>query len=141
MQSRRTAKIGQAILEQVSTTILFDLKDPRIENVTVTHVEVSPDVQSAKVYISIMGEEANQELCLRGLKSARGYIQSKVADRIQTRYTPILTFVKDSGAEKSFEATRILNELSREKTCEQKTQTDPESNSSTQTHTDPDRDG
>ena len=139
MNSRRTEKIGQAILEQVSTTILFDLKDPRVKNVTVTHVEVSPDVQSAKVYVSIMGEETQQELCFRGLESARGYIQSKVADRIQTRYTPILKFVHDTGVEKSFEASRILDELSREKTEQQESET--ESNSSVQAHNDENADG
>lgn len=141
MQSRRTEKIGQAILEQVSSSILFDLKDPRVKNVTVTHVEVSPDVQSAKVYVSIMGEAVQQDLCFRGLESARGYLQSKVADRIQTRYTPILTFVKDTGAEKSFEATRILDELSREKTERQEAEIDVESNSSAQTLLDDSTDG
>lgn len=111
MNSRRTARIAQAILEQVSTTILFGLKDPRVKNVTVTGVEVSPDVRSAKVKVSIMGDETQQSLCLHGLNSARGYLQSKVADRIQTRYTPILHFELDQGIKKSIETARILREV------------------------------
>jgi len=110
MASRRTAKIAQAVLEQVSTTILFNLKDPRVKNVTVTHVEVSPDVRAAKVYVSIMGDEKEQALCLHGLNSARGFIQKKVADRIQTRYTPVLTFVNDQGVKKSIAASRLIRD-------------------------------
>ena len=110
MTSRRTAKISRAVLEQVSTTILFDLKDPRVKNVTVTHVEVSPDTRTAKVYVSIMGDEKEQALCLHGLNSAKGYLQSKIADRIQTRYTPVLTFINDQGVKKSIEASRLIHE-------------------------------
>jgi ribosome-binding factor A len=111
MHSRRTAKIAEAIREVVSTTILFGLKDPRIKNVTVISVEVSRDVRSAKVYVSVLGDEKAQALCLHGLNSARGYLQSKVADRVQTRYTPVLTFVLDEGVKKSIEASRILREV------------------------------
>lgn len=110
MSSRRTAKIAQAVLEQVSTTILFGLKDPRVKNVTVTHVEVSPDVRTAKVYVSIMGDEKQQDLCLHGLNSARGFLQKKIADRIQTRYTPVLTFINDQGVKKSIAASRLIRE-------------------------------
>lgn len=111
MKSRRTAKVAQAILETVSSTILFGLKDPRVNRVTVLAVDVSPDIRTAKVYISIMGDEKEQSLCMHGLNSARGYIQAKCADRLQTRYTPILTFVMDESVKKSAEASRILNEV------------------------------
>lgn len=110
MTSRRTAKIAQALLEQVSTTILFGLKDPRVKNVTVTHVEVSPDVRTAKVHVSILGDEKEQALCLHGLNSAKGFLQKKVADRIQTRYTPVLTFVNDQGVKKSIAASQLIRE-------------------------------
>lgn len=110
MSSRRTAKIARAVLETVSTVILFELKDPRVRNVTVTRVEVTPDVRSAKVYVSVMGDEKTQQLTIHGLESARGFLQAKVADRIQTRYTPILKFVLDQGVKRSIEASRILRE-------------------------------
>jgi len=108
IKSRRSARISQAILEAVSASILFGVKDPRIRNVTVIRVEVSPDVRSAKVYVSIRGDEKEQSLCMHGLNSARGFLQSKVADRLQTRYTPVLKFVLDSGVKRSVEAARIL---------------------------------
>ena len=110
MSSRRTEKIAQAILQQVSTSILFGLKDPRVKNVTVLRVEVSGDVQSAKVYVTVMGDEKTQALCMHGLNSARGYLQSKVADRIQTRYTPILKFVLAPGVKQSIEVSRVIRE-------------------------------
>lgn len=110
MTSRRIAKVSQAVLEQVSTTILFDLKDPRVKNVTVTHVEVSADTRTAKVYVSILGDEKEQALCMHGLNSAKGYLQKKIADRIQTRFTPVLTFINDQGVKKSIEASKLIRE-------------------------------
>ena len=111
MTTRRTAKMAQAIREAVSTAILFGLKDPRVKNVTVLDVEVSGDLRSAKVYVSVMGDEKEQNLTLRGLESARGFLQAKVADRLQTRYTPILKFVLDDGVKRSIEASRLLREV------------------------------
>jgi ribosome-binding factor A len=110
MASRRTAKVSEAIRETVSSTVLFELKDPRVKNVTVLSAEASPDLRSAKVYVSIMGDEKEQSLCMHGLNSARGFIQAKLADRLQTRYTPVLKFVLDPGVKKSIEASRIIRE-------------------------------
>ena len=71
MSSRRTAKVAEAIREIVSTTVLFHLKDPRVRNVTVLRADVSPDLKYAKIYVSIMGDEKEQALCMHGLHSAR----------------------------------------------------------------------
>jgi ribosome-binding factor A len=111
MSSRRVAKIAEAVREQVSTSILFDLKDPRVTNVTVTRVEVSPDLRSAKVYVSVMGDEKSQRLTVRGLESARGFLQAKLAERVQMRYIPILRFQLDQGVKRSIEASRLLREV------------------------------
>lgn len=89
--------------------ILTDLHDPRVRDVTVTGVEVSPDMRQAKVFVSVMGNEAKQNLSLRGLQSAAGFLQSKVAKRIDTRYTPKLLFVLDLGVKKSIEVVQILH--------------------------------
>ena len=91
--------------------ILADLKDPRIANVTVTYVEVTGDMRQAKVHVSIMGDETKQELCMHGLKSSAGYLQEKVSRRIDTRYTPRISFELDMGVKKSIEVTRILNDV------------------------------
>lgn len=91
--------------------ILTDLRDPRIEGVTVTYVEVSPDMRQAKVHVSIMGTDKQQELCLHGLRSSAGYLQSKISDRIDTRYTPRLRFELDEGVKKSLAISQLLHEL------------------------------
>lgn len=92
-------------------SILTELSDPRIRDVTVTRVEVSPDMRQAKVYVSIMGDETKQNLSLRGLQSAAGFLQKKVGNRIDTRYTPLLKFHLDLGVKHSLEVSRMLAEL------------------------------
>jgi ribosome-binding factor A len=111
MTSRRTQKAAQAIREVVSMAILADLKDPRIRDVTVTSVDVSPDMRQAKIHVSVMGDETKQQLSLRGLQNAAGFLQTKVAKRIDTRYTPRLAFVLDLGVKKSIEISQILQSV------------------------------
>lgn len=111
MSSRRVLKVAQAIREVVSLAILVDLKDPRVSDVTVTFVEVSGDLRLAKVHVSVMGDETKQRLCLRGLKHATGFLQSKIGKRIDTRYIPRLKFELDKGNENALEVTRILKEV------------------------------
>ncbi len=111
MTSRRTQKAAEAIREVVATAILTDLKDPRIQDVTVTHVDVSPDMRQAKVYVSVMGDEAKQQLSLHGLQNAAGFLQTKVSKRIDTRYTPRLSFVLDLGVKRSIEIAQILQSV------------------------------
>lgn len=110
MSQRRTAKVAQAIRQVVSTAILTELRDPRVKKVTVLNVEVPSDLRSAKVYVSVMGEEREGYLVLKGLQSARGFLQSRIADEIDLRWTPILEFVLDSGVKKSIEASKTLRE-------------------------------
>jgi ribosome-binding factor A len=111
MSSRRVRKVAEAIREVVSMAILADLKDPRVRDVTVTYVEVSGDLRHAKVHVSVMGDEARQKLSLRGLQSAAGYLQSRCAERIETRYTPRIEFVLDQGVKKSIEIAQILDRV------------------------------
>jgi ribosome-binding factor A len=111
MTSRRVQKAAEAIRESVSRSILFELKDPRVKGVTVTFVEVAPDMRSAKVHVSVLGDETQQNLTLRGLQNSAGFLQSKLGDRIETRYTPRLSFVLDLGVKKSIEISRILREV------------------------------
>jgi len=111
MSNRRVLKAAQAIREVVSMSILTDLKDPRVSDVTVTFVEVSSDMRLAKVHVSVMGDETKQNLCLRGLQNSAGYLQSKVGKRIDTRYTPKIEFKLDKGMQHAMMVTRILEEV------------------------------
>jgi ribosome-binding factor A len=110
MKTHRLARVAEAIREVASETILFELRDPRVKGVTVTRAEVSGDLQHAKVHVSVMGSPREQDLCLYGLRHAAGFIQSKLAKRLQTRFTPVIEFVLDQGVKRSIEMTRLINE-------------------------------
>src|SRR5438067_1351768 len=110
MKTHRVARVAEVIREVASETILFELRDPRVKGVTVTRTEVAGDLQHAKIYVSIMGTPQEQKLCMNGLAHAAGFIQSKLASRLKTRFTPILTFVLDEGVKKSIEISRLINE-------------------------------
>jgi ribosome-binding factor A len=111
MNTRRVAKAAEAIRESVAMTVLVGLRDPRVKNVTVLRAEVSGDLRSAKIYVSVMGDAKAQSLTMHGLDSARGFIQSKVADRLQTKNTPVLKFVLDPGVKFSAETSQALREV------------------------------
>ena len=72
-----------------------------------------PELRTAQIQVSVMGDEKTQALTLRGLESARGFLQAKVAARLDTRYTPILKFVLDRGVKLSIETSAILRDLNR----------------------------
>src|SRR5262245_14314085 len=110
MKSHRLARVSEVVRETAANAILFELKDPRVKGVTVTRAEVSADLQHAKVYVSVMGSEKEQQLTMHGLKSAAGFVQTKVADRLTTRYVPHITFVLDEGVKKSIEVARLIRE-------------------------------
>lgn len=115
VSSRRLLKAAEAIREVVSMAILAELRDPRVKNVTVTAVEVAPDMREAKISVSIMGNENQQKLSLRGLTNSAGFLQAKIAERIDTRYTPRLTFVLDDGVKKSIAVAEILSKIAAER--------------------------
>ena len=110
MKSHRLARVSEVVRETAANAILFELKDPRVKGVTVTRAEVSGDLQHAKVFVSVMGTEKEQQLTMHGLKSAAGFIQTKLADRLTSRYVPHVTFVLDEGVKKSIEIARLIRE-------------------------------
>jgi ribosome-binding factor A len=111
VSSRRLLKAAEAVREVVSMAILTEVRDPRVKDVTVTRVEMAPDMRSAVVYVSVMGNDAKQQLALRGLASSAGFLQSQIAERIETRYTPRLTYNIDGGIKRSLEIARVLDEV------------------------------
>lgn len=111
MTSRRLLKAAEAIREVVSYAILTEVRDPRVKHVTVTGVDVAPDMKSAKVRVTIMGDAKQQDLGLKGLQHSAGFLQSVIAEKIDTRYTPRLAFEIDKGVLHAFEVARILKEV------------------------------
>ncbi|GAC1449906.1 MAG: 30S ribosome-binding factor RbfA [Isosphaeraceae bacterium] len=110
MSSHRNLRMAQAIREVVSSAILFEVSDPRVRGITVLRVEVSGDLRNATIFVSIMGTEAEQQVAMRGLKHAGGFLQARVASRLQTRFTPILSFKYDESVKKSVEMSRLIDD-------------------------------
>jgi len=110
MKMHRPARVAEVIREVAAETILFEMRDPRVKMVTVTRAEVSSDLQQAKVYVSIMGSERDQKLAMYGLRRASGFVQSKLAKRMTSRFVPIVQFVLDEGVKNSIEVARLLAE-------------------------------
>lgn len=125
VSSRRQLKAAEAIREVVAMSILTDIRDPRVKDVTVLGVEVTADMREAKVSVSVMGDPTQQNLSLRGLQNAAGFLQAKIADRIETRYIPKLRFVLDQGTKNVLAVGEILERIREEKEGTAATHTEP----------------
>lgn len=95
----------------VSELLVRDIKDPRIGMVTVTGVEMSPDLRHARVFVSSFGDEATHARMLAGLDSARNFLQSQVGKRLGLRFTPELRFALDPSFECGERIDRLLRDL------------------------------
>lgn len=114
MTQRRLLKAAEAIREVVASAILTEIRDPRVKDVTVIGVEVTPDMREATVSVSVMGDEKQKTLSLRGLQNSAGFLQAKIAKRIDTRYTPRLQFELNRGAENAMVVGELLSKIRRE---------------------------
>lgn len=113
--SRRTERVAEMIRQIVGRMVVSELNDPRIGFVTVTRVEVSPDLSLAKVFVSIMGEPEKGRSALRGLQSSVKRIRAKIGEEMELRHTPEIAFFNDPGVQRSLKIGGILTELSRER--------------------------
>ena len=109
MPSHRNLRMAEAIREVVATSILFELNDPRVKGITVVRVEVTADLRFATVFVSIMGRKVERDRAMRGLDHAAGFLQAKVAARLQTRFTPTVSFKHDDSVKKSAELSRLID--------------------------------
>lgn len=110
-KSQRLVRIEHEIVRELSEIVREELKDPRVGFVTITGAEVSPDLRSARVYASPMGDERAARQTMRGLQSAAGFLSSELGKRMQTRRTPQLTFVRDRSIEQGVRVSHIIDEV------------------------------
>ena len=114
LEYKRSDKIGEAIREEISSILLKEINDPRIQLVSITRVEVSADLQHAKIFVSIVGSDQKKHEAFAGLKSARGYIQRKLGKRIRLRYTPEIVFKMDTSIDEGMHIYELLQEIKNE---------------------------
>jgi ribosome-binding factor A len=107
---RRTDRLGEEIREEVAG-IVARLKDPRIGFVTVTRVSLTPDLRTARVYVGVLGDAAQQRKTLEGLGQAAGFVRRELGRRISVRHTPELSFHYDAGLEATERVAKLLREI------------------------------
>ena len=110
MATERMRRVNEVMREVIGDSITSDLEDPRIGFVTVTGVETSPDLRSARVFISVLGSEEEKEATLKALGSAHGVLQAAVARQTHMKRTPTLTFRYDETPERGERIERLLSE-------------------------------
>jgi len=116
MPTRRQEKVARVVKEAVSNAITNHLSDPRIDGlVSVTKVEMAADLRSADVYLSILGKsEAAQNKTFTAITHARSRIQSLLADRIESKFCPVLRFHEDEKFKKTLETMKLIDEAAKE---------------------------
>ena len=111
----RMKRVNEACKEALGEILQKDIKDPRVGFVTVTEVEVSPDLQLARVGVSILGDFEEVEKTLEGLEKAKGFLRRELGSRVRLRYTPELKIYHDRSAEVSERVQGILHDLEEER--------------------------
>ena len=106
-RAERVERLAREVLGEA----LQDLKDPRIGFVTVTGVETSADLRTARVFVSILGGAPEREAALAGLHSASGFLQQRVGRELRMKRTPTLTFVHDDSIDTGMRITELLTEV------------------------------
>ena len=110
MPGARMRRVNEAVREVLSSHLAEGLKDPRIGFVTVTGVDTTPDLRAARVYVSVLGDEAERQAALEGLESSRGFLQAQIAHELRMKRTPALSFQYDDTAERADRMMRLLDD-------------------------------
>ena len=111
MDQRRTARVGEAIREELSQIISFEMSDPRVKGVTIADVRVSPDGREAHVAVSLFGAAEEQKEAMAGLQHAKGHLRHQVGARMNLRHVPELFFETDSGTAASSRVEELLKRV------------------------------
>ncbi|MRX70636.1 30S ribosome-binding factor RbfA [Bacillus lacus] len=111
--SLRANRVGEQMKKELGEIIGRKIKDPRIGFVTVTDVQVTGDLQIAKVYISVLGDEEQRENTLKGLATAKGFIRSEIGQRIRLRKTPEIQFEFDESIDYGNRIETLIHEINR----------------------------
>ncbi len=114
---RRIARVAELIRREVSQMLMLGIKDDRVGAgiVSVTDVDVSGDLQHAKIFVSVYGTEEARVATMSGLKAATGYVRGELGRRVRLRRTPEVIFVEDRSLERGTQVLSLLDQLSQER--------------------------
>ena len=116
LHGKRNQKVALEIKQVVAEALLLKARDPRLGFVTVTDVDLSPDLKNAKVYVSVWGEEKEKESTLISLNHAKSFYQKEMASRLNLRRTPKIHFALDRSIDQGVKIDGILNQIASEET-------------------------
>lgn len=105
----RHQRLGNEVLRALSELLRFETKDPRLERVSLTSVELSGDLSVARVYFSLLNPDDNPEAAIEGLERASGFLRSKLGRAIKIRHVPELRFLHDDSAEHGARISQLIN--------------------------------
>ena len=110
--SRRTDRINEQLREEISILLTRSIKDPRLNGIiSITRVISSGDLRSARVYISVMGNNQTKQEALAGIQSAASFLRRELRDRINMKHTPFLTYELDDSMEEADQLLRLMNQV------------------------------
>ena len=115
MDQRRVARVAEAIREELSQIIGFEMKDPRLVGVTVAEVRVTPDGREARVRVMLYGTPEDQKSALAGLQHAKGHLRTEIGGRVKLRHVPELFFETDTGTEAATRVEELLKRVRKNK--------------------------
>jgi len=114
LAGKRAVRVGDQILKEIALLLLNRVKDPRVQGVTMTGINLSNDLKLARVYFSVMGNKSEIERALAGLNSAKGFIKREIGLRMQLRYVPEIKFLHDASLESGSHLDRIFEEIQKD---------------------------
>jgi len=112
--TRRQQQVGEFLREEISKIVQRDLNDPRLGLVSITQVDMSPDLRYAHAHVSVLGSDEEFADALKALRGASGFIRHQLRPRMRLRHIPVITFESDRSMEYADTITRVLNELNNE---------------------------
>ncbi len=110
MSTGRMRRVDEAVRRVLGDVVAGELKDPRVGFVTITDVRTSVDLSHARVYVSVLGDDAQREATLDGLRNAHGYVQRRLASELRLKRTPTLTFLYDDTTDRALRIERLLDD-------------------------------
>jgi ribosome-binding factor A len=111
MEHKRADRVADLILKELAEVLVRRVKDPRLAAITLTKVDVSPDLRNAKVYYSLLGDDEKKDEVAGGLDSARGFVKRELGKRLHLRRIPDIAFYFDASLEHGSHIDRLLTEL------------------------------
>ncbi len=114
MTYKRTDRVNALLQRELGTIISEELRDPRIAFSTVTAVETTDDLRTAKVHVSVLGDDEQIAATMRALDEAKPYLRHELGSRVDLRFVPELTFISDRSAERSTRISTLLREAKRQ---------------------------